>query len=152
MRAVIQRVSQASVAIDGTTVGAIQKGFLVLLGITHEDTQEDVDYLVRKIYNLRVFEDEAGKMNQSIAAINGAILSVSQFTLYGETKKGNRPSFIQAARPDVAIPLYEAFNAGLQAAGIEVATGRFGADMQVSLINDGPVTILIDTKENGPRK
>jgi D-tyrosyl-tRNA(Tyr) deacylase len=147
MRAVIQRVSGASVAIDDKVVGTIQKGFLVLLGITHEDNQEDVAYLVRKIKNLRVFEDEAGKMNQSLEAIEGAVLSVSQFTLYGETKKGNRPSFIQAAPPELAIPLYEAFNEDLRATGIEVATGQFGADMQVSLVNDGPVTILIDTKE-----
>jgi D-tyrosyl-tRNA(Tyr) deacylase len=147
MRAVIQRVSGASVAIDDKVVGTIQKGFLVLLGITHEDNQEDVAYLVRKIKNLRVFEDEAGKINQSLEAIEGAVLSVSQFTLYGETKKGNRPSFIQAAPPELAIPLYEAFNEDLRATGIEVATGQFGADMQVSLVNDGPVTILIDTKE-----
>lgn len=147
MRAVIQRVSQASVSIEENIVGAIQQGFMVLLGITHEDTGDDVAYLVRKIKNLRVFEDEEGKMNRSLESINGAVLSISQFTLYGETKKGNRPSFIQAAPPSIAIPLYEAFNEGLQAEGITVATGKFGADMQVALVNDGPVTIVIDTKE-----
>ncbi|WP_461202437.1 D-aminoacyl-tRNA deacylase [Enterococcus sp. N342-3-1-2] len=147
MKAVIQRVRQASVAIEGTVVGEIEQGLMVLLGITHDDQQEDVDYLIRKIMQLRVFEDEAGKMNRSLAAINGAILSVSQFTLYGDTKKGNRPSFIKAAPPALAIPLYEAFNQGLKESGVTVATGRFGADMQVSLINDGPVTIIIDTKE-----
>lgn len=147
MRAVIQRVSQASVSIEDNIVGVIQQGFMVLLGITHEDTGDDVAYLVRKIKNLRVFEDEEGKMNRSLESINGAVLSISQFTLYGETKKGNRPSFIQAAPPSIAIPLYEAFNEGLQAEGISVATGKFGADMQVALVNDGPVTIVIDTKE-----
>lgn len=147
MKAVIQRVRQASVAIEGIVVGEIEQGLMVLLGITHDDQQEDVDYLIRKITQLRVFEDEAGKMNRSLAAINGAILSVSQFTLYGDTKKGNRPSFIKAAPPALAIPLYEAFNQGLKESGVPVATGRFGADMQVSLINDGPVTIIIDTKE-----
>ena len=147
MRAVIQRVSQASVSIEETIVGAIQQGFMVLLGITHEDTGDDVAYLIRKIKNLRVFEDEEGKMNRSLESINGAVLSISQFTLYGETKKGNRPSFIQAAPPSIAIPLYEAFTEGLKAEGITVATGKFGADMQVALVNDGPVTIVIDTKE-----
>ena len=147
MKAVIQRVRQASVAIEGIVVGEIEQGLMVLLGITHDDQQEDVDYLIRKITQLRVFEDEAGKMNRSLAAINGAILSVSQFTLYGDTKKGNRPSFIKAAPPALAIPLYEAFNQGLKESGVTVATGQFGADMQVSLINDGPVTIIIDTKE-----
>ncbi len=147
MKAVIQRVRQASLAIEGIVVGEIEQGLMVLLGITHDDQQEDVDYLIRKITQLRVFEDEAGKMNRSLAAINGAILSVSQFTLYGDTKKGNRPSFIKAAPPALAIPLYEAFNQGLKESGVTVATGQFGADMQVSLINDGPVTIIIDTKE-----
>ncbi|WP_430610289.1 D-aminoacyl-tRNA deacylase [Enterococcus sp. DIV0876] len=147
MKAVIQRVSQASVAIEGTIVGEIKQGLMVLLGITHEDTQADVDYLIRKIQHLRIFEDDDGKMNRSLSAIDGAILSISQFTLYGDTKKGNRPSFIKAAPPVIAVPLYEAFNQGLTEAGLTVATGRFGADMQVSLINDGPVTIVIDTKD-----
>lgn len=147
MKAVIQRVRQASVSIDDIVVGEIKQGLMVLLGITHEDTQEDVAYLVRKIAQLRIFEDEEGKMNRSISAIDGAILSISQFTLYADTKKGNRPSFIKAAPPAIAVPMYEAFNQGLRATGMTVATGRFGADMQVSLINDGPVTIIIDTKD-----
>lgn len=147
MKAVIQRVSQASVSINDDTVGAVKQGFMVLLGIHQEDTLEDVDYLVRKISMLRVFEDENGKMNKSIQEVSGGILSISQFTLYADTKKGNRPSFIEAARPETAIPLYEAFNEKLQSAGLAVATGKFGADMQVSLINDGPVTIVIDSRD-----
>ena len=143
MRAVIQRVSQASVAIDGEIVGEIQQGFMILLGIHETDTSADVEYLVRKIQKLRIFEDEQRKMNVDIQAVSGSILSISQFTLYAETKKGNRPSFIQAARPEQAIPLYEQ----LEATGIPVATGEFGAQMQVSLVNDGPVTIIIDSKE-----
>lgn len=147
MKAVIQRVKEASVSIAGTTVGDIQQGFMILLGIHAEDTAKDVDYLVRKISLLRVFSDEEGKMNQSILDKKGSILSISQFTLYAETKKGNRPSFIQAARPETAIPLYEAFNEQLEQVGIPVACGKFGADMQVALVNDGPVTIVIDTRE-----
>lgn len=147
MRAVIQRVKSASVAIDEKIVGEINQGFMILLGIHEEDTKEDVDYLVRKIAMMRVFEDEAGKLNLSIDAISGSILSISQFTLYADTKKGNRPSFVKAARPEQAIPLYEAFNDGLRQKGLEVDTGEFGADMQVSLINDGPVTIIMDTRD-----
>ncbi|MBO0448010.1 D-tyrosyl-tRNA(Tyr) deacylase [Enterococcus sp. MJM12] len=147
MRAVIQRVKSASVAIDEKIVGEINQGFMILLGIHEEDTKEDVDYLVRKIAMMRVFEDEAGKLNLSIDAISGSILSISQFTLYADTKKGNRPSFVKAARPEQAIPLYEAFNDGLRQKGLEVETGEFGADMQVSLINDGPVTIIMDTRD-----
>lgn len=147
MRAVIQRVSQASVAIDGEIVGEIQQGFMILLGIHETDTSADVEYLVRKIQKLRIFEDEQRKMNVDIQAVSGSILSISQFTLYAETKKGNRPSFIQAAQPEQAIPLYEQFNQQLEATGIPVATGEFGAQMQVSLVNDGPVTIIIDSKE-----
>lgn len=147
MRAVVQRVSEASVTIDRQVVGEINQGFMILLGIHEEDTLKDVEYLVGKIAKLRVFEDEAGKMNRNIAAVSGSVLSISQFTLYAETKKGNRPSFIKAAKPDIAIPLYEAFNQGLQSEGISVATGEFGADMKVSLINDGPVTIILDTRE-----
>ncbi len=147
MRAVVQRVSEASVAIDRQVVGEINQGFMILLGIHEEDTLKDVEYLVGKIAKLRVFEDEAGKMNRNIAAVSGSVLSISQFTLYAETKKGNRPSFIKAAKPEIAIPLYEAFNQGLQSEGIPVATGEFGADMKVSLINDGPVTIILDTRE-----
>lgn len=149
MRAVLQRVSEASVAIDGVTVGDIGRGFMVLLGIHEEDRSEDVEYLVRKISMMRVFEDENGKMNRSLQdlATGGQILSISQFTLYADTKKGNRPSFIKAARPEQAIPLYEAFNQGLRDAGLKVAVGQFGADMKVSLINDGPVTIILDTHD-----
>ncbi|WP_207694123.1 D-tyrosyl-tRNA(Tyr) deacylase [Enterococcus sp. DIV0212c] len=147
MRAVIQRVSQAEVVIDQKSVGKIEQGFMILLGIHETDTTEDVAYLVRKISKLRVFEDASGKMNLSIQEIQGSILSVSQFTLYADTKKGNRPSFIEAARPEAAIPLYEAFNQQLKELDIPVETGEFGADMAVSLINDGPVTIIIDTKD-----
>ena len=146
MRAVVQRVSEASVTIKGAVVGQINCGYMILLGVHEEDTEKDAEYLVGKIAKLRVFEDDAGKMNRSIEAVSGSILSISQFTLYAETKKGNRPSFIKAARPDVAIPLYEAFNAGLRAQNIPVVTGEFGADMKVSLVNDGPVTIIFDTR------
>ncbi|MDT2757259.1 D-aminoacyl-tRNA deacylase [Enterococcus asini] len=145
MRAVIQRVKEANVTVDGTVLGAIGVGFVVLLGIHEQDSLTDVDYLVRKISLMRVFEDEDGKMNRDLAAVAGSVLSISQFTLYADTKKGNRPSFVKAARPDVAIPLYNAFNEGLIKAGIPVATGEFGANMAVSLVNDGPVTIILDT-------
>lgn len=147
MKAVIQRVSQAKVTIDQTTVGEITHGFMILLGIHQEDNESDVEYLVRKISKLRVFEDHEGKMNQSIQEVAGSILSISQFTLYADTKKGNRPSFIEAARPEVAIPLYELFNEKLKSENIPVETGEFGADMQVALTNDGPVTIIIDTRQ-----
>lgn len=147
MRAVVQRVSQASVTIEDQIIGEIDRGFMILLGIHEEDTQEDADYLIRKIPLLRVFEDEAGKMNQSVQDINGSILSVSQFTLYTDTRKGNRPSFIKAARPETAIPLYEYFNTGLRQAGLTVETGKFGGDMDVALVNDGPVTIIFDTRD-----
>ncbi|EOT40883.1 MULTISPECIES: D-aminoacyl-tRNA deacylase [Enterococcus] len=147
MKAVIQRVKSASVTIDDTIVGIIPQGFMILLGIHEEDTKEDVDYLVRKITMMRIFEDEAGKMNLNIDAVAGSILSISQFTLYADTKKGNRPSFVKAARPEQAIPLYEAFNEGLRQSGLHVETGEFGADMQVALVNDGPVTIIIDTRD-----
>lgn len=143
----IQRVTQAEVVIEQQSVGKIGQGFMILLGIHESDTIEDVAYLVRKISKLRVFEDDGGKMNLSLQEINGSILSVSQFTLYADTKKGNRPSFIEAARPEVAIPLYEQFNKQLKELAIPVETGEFGADMKVSLINDGPVTIIIDTKD-----
>lgn len=147
MKAVIQRVKSASVTIDNQIVGSIQQGFMILLGIHEEDTKEDVDYLIRKITMMRIFEDEAGKMNLNIEAVAGSILSVSQFTLYADTKKGNRPSFVKAARPEQAIPLYEAFNEGLRQSGLQVETGKFGAYMQVALVNDGPVTIIIDTRD-----
>lgn len=146
MRAVVQRVSKASVTIAQQEVGKIDQGLVILLGIHEKDTQDDVDYLVKKIAQMRIFEDEQGKMNRSVEDAEGQILSVSQFTLFADTKKGNRPSFISAARPETAIPLYEAFNEGIRNRGITVATGQFGADMAVSLINDGPVTIIIDSQ------
>ncbi|AUB53738.1 MULTISPECIES: D-aminoacyl-tRNA deacylase [Enterococcus] len=146
MRAVIQRVSQAAVSINEREVGRIDHGLLILLGVHETDTQTDVDYLIKKIAQMRIFEDEQGKMNLSIEDVKGALLSISQFTLFADTKKGNRPSFIAAARPETAIPLYEAFNEGLRQRGITVETGEFGADMAVSLVNDGPVTIIIDSQ------
>ncbi|WP_259014224.1 D-aminoacyl-tRNA deacylase [Emticicia fluvialis] len=147
MIAVIQRVTQASVSIDHAVKGQIGLGFLVLLGITHTDTEEDIDWLSKKITGLRVFGDEEGKMNLDITAVNGDILLISQFTLHASTKKGNRPSFIEAARPEVAIPLYEKMIARLTTGlGKPIETGQFGADMKVSLLNDGPVTIIIDSK------
>ncbi|MFA6060071.1 MAG: D-aminoacyl-tRNA deacylase [Taibaiella sp.] len=147
MRAVLQRVSEASVTIDGQVKGAIQKGLLVLLGIEDADTEEDVIWLSKKIIQMRIFGDEAGLMNLSVLDINGEILIISQFTLHAATRKGNRPSFIKAARPEKAIPLYEQTILQLQSdLGKDVATGTFGADMKVSLINDGPVTIIIDSK------
>ncbi|HYG39486.1 MAG TPA: D-aminoacyl-tRNA deacylase [Cytophagales bacterium] len=148
MVAVIQRVSEASVTINGEVKNAIENGLLILLGITHSDDQEDIDWLSKKIIGLRIFGDEEGKMNLSISDINGDILLISQFTLHASTKKGNRPSFIEAARPEVAIPLYNSFIDKLSnKLGKPVKTGEFGADMKVALINDGPVTILIDTKD-----
>ncbi len=147
MRVVIQRVAHASVTIEGICKSKISKGFLVLLGIEEADGQEDIDWLCKKIVNLRVFEDEAGIMNKSILDEDGEILVVSQFTLMASTKKGNRPSYIRAARHEVSIPLYEQFCQTLsQVLGKDVATGEFGADMKVELLNDGPVTICIDTK------
>lgn len=146
MRVVIQRVSQANVIADGIESGKIKRGFLLLIGVEEEDTSEDVDYLTRKIANLRVFEDEAGKMNLSLRDVEGEILSISQFTLHANTKKGNRPSFVQAAKPEKADALYEELNSNLRNEGFHVETGVFGADMDVALVNDGPVTILIDSK------
>lgn len=147
MIAVIQRVSEASVRIENTIKGSIESGFLVLLGITHEDTLEDVEWLSKKIVGTRVFGDSEGKMNLDLRAINGNILLISQFTLHASTKKGNRPSFIEAARPEIAIPLYEKMIVALATElGTKIETGEFGADMKVSLINDGPVTIIIDSK------
>ena len=147
MRVVIQRSKKASVSINQEIVGAIDHGFVLLVGIGEEDTQEDIEYLVRKISKMRIFEDGEGKMNLSLADVGGEILSISQFTLHANTKKGNRPSFIEAAKPDRAIPLYDAFNQQLREQGFKVEVGQFGADMQVSLVNDGPVTILIDSKQ-----
>ncbi|WP_338876091.1 D-aminoacyl-tRNA deacylase [Spirosoma sp. SC4-14] len=147
MLAVIQRVSQASVTIDNQTKGQIETGFLILLGITHTDSREDVEWLSKKIVGMRIFSDSDGKMNLDLATVGGNILLISQFTLHASTKKGNRPSFIDAARPEVAIPLYETMIAQLSAdLGKPIQTGEFGADMKVSLLNDGPVTILIDSK------
>lgn len=146
MRVVLQRVAHASVTVDGETIGKIQRGFLLLVGVTHDDAMEDMEYLVRKIVQMRIFEDEEGKLNRSIQDIGGEILSVSQFTLYVDTKKGNRPSFSKAAPGDVALEMFEQFNGLLRDTGIPVETGQFGADMKVELLNDGPVTILLDSK------
>ncbi|MDG1189208.1 MAG: D-aminoacyl-tRNA deacylase [Flavobacteriales bacterium] len=147
MRVVIQRVSKASVSIGEEIYSQIQQGLLILLGIENNDTAEDVKWLSNKITNLRILSDENGQMNKSILDVKGQVLVVSQFTLHAKTKKGNRPSFIEAARPEIAIPLYETFIKRLSLdAQQEVQTGKFGADMQVSLCNDGPVTILIDSK------
>lgn len=146
MRVVLQRVAHASVTVDGETIGKIQRGFLLLVGVTHDDAIEDMEYLVRKIVQMRIFEDEEGKLNRSIQDIGGEILSVSQFTLYADTKKGNRPSFSKAAPWDVALEMFEQFNGLLRDTGIPVETGQFGADMKVDLLNDGPVTILLDSK------
>lgn len=147
MRVVIQRVQSASVTINNSVFSAIEKGLLILVGIEETDNAEDIDWLCKKIIDLRIFADEAGKMNLSVKQTNGDILVISQFTLHASTKKGNRPSYIRAARPEVAIPLYENFIAALSALfQKQVKTGVFGADMQVALINDGPVTICIDSK------
>ena len=147
MRVIVQRVSSASVEVEGLIVGSIDKGMMVLVGIEDADTVEDVQWLSSKLTQLRIFNDEAGVMNVSIKDSNGQILLVSQFTLHASTKKGNRPSYIKAARPEMAIPLYERFKEQLEMdLGRSIAAGIFGADMQVSLINDGPVTIFIDTK------
>ena len=147
MRIVLQRVKSASVSIDDVVVGKINQGFLLLVGVGPEDTSDDASYLARKIAGMRIFSDENGKMNLSIDQIGGKILSVSQFTLFADTKKGNRPSFTGAASPDFATNLYEEFNELLRTEyGLTVETGEFGADMQVRLVNDGPVTIILDTK------
>jgi D-tyrosyl-tRNA(Tyr) deacylase len=144
MRAVVQRVAEAAVTVDGATVGAIGPGLVVLLGVAHDDDETTAAALAGKVARLRIFEDAAGQMNRSVLDTGGAVLAVSQFTLLGDTRKGNRPSFIAAARPEVAEPLYERFVAALRELGIEVATGRFRTAMQVALVNDGPVTIWLD--------
>lgn len=147
MRVVIQRVSHASVTIEGNVKSAIKKGYMILLGIGENDTMEDVDWLVKKVIGLRVFDDDEGVMNRSIMEIDGEILVISQFTLMASYKKGNRPSWIHAARHEISVPLYEAFCSHLEKAlGKPVGTGEFGADMKVDLLNDGPVTICMDTK------
>ena len=145
MRCVVQRVTEASVAIDGEIVGRCGKGFMVLIGVHTDDTDKDLAYMAEKIPNLRVFEDDQGKMNLSLKDIGGEILAVSQFTLYGDARGGRRPSFIEAARPEKANPMYEELVKRWRDQGIPVGTGRFGADMKVSLVNDGPVTILMDS-------
>ena len=148
MRAVIQRVTRASCTVDGEITGQIDAGFLVLLGIEDADTDDDLQWLAQKICGLRIFGDENGLMNKALADIGGNILLISQFTLFAQTKKGNRPSFIRAARPDKAIPLYEQMIKTLSAiTGKKIATGIFGADMKIDLLNDGPVTIIMDTKD-----
>ena len=146
MRLVIQRVLESSVKVDGQTVGSIGAGFMVLCGVEDGDTPDDVRYCVEKTAGLRIFEDDAGKMNRSIQDVGGEILAISQFTLHGDARHGRRPSFSAAARPDVAVPMYEEYCRGLRDKGIHVETGIFQADMKVSLINDGPVTLLLDSR------
>ncbi len=145
MRAVIQRVTEARVIVDGDTVGAIGRGLLVLLGVAPGDSAEQASWLAEKLSGLRVFADADGKMNLAVTDVGGAVLVVSQFTLYGDCRKGRRPSFVDAAAPEIAEPLYEAFVRETRSFGVPVATGRFGADMRVELVNDGPVTLIIDT-------
>ncbi|MDC3252757.1 D-aminoacyl-tRNA deacylase [Crocinitomicaceae bacterium] len=147
MRTLIQRVTEASVSIDEKVFGSIEKGLVILIGIESEDTEEDCNWLVHKISKLRIFNDEDGNMNRSIKEANGGFLVISQFTLHASIKKGNRPSYIKAAQPEKAIPLYQKFITDLKATGSYVSTGKFGADMKVSLTNDGPVTIWIDSKK-----
>jgi len=149
MRIVVQRSKQARVEVDSTTVGEISQGLVLLVGIRHEDTEADIRWMADKIVNLRIFEDQEGKMNLSLLDIGGQILSVSQFTLYGDCRKGRRPNFMAAARPEHAEPMVERFNALLREHGIEVQTGRFGAMMDVQLTNWGPVTLVIDSEERG---
>ncbi|MEH6989066.1 D-aminoacyl-tRNA deacylase [Cytobacillus firmus] len=146
MRVVVQRSKEASVTVDGETVGSIKKGFVLLVGVTHEDKEEDAAFLADKIANLRVFEDDAGKMNLSLLDQEGEILSVSQFTLYGDCRKGRRPNFMDAAKPAHAVKIYDAFNRLLEAKGLKVETGEFGAMMDVQLTNDGPVTLILESK------
>ncbi|MBJ7621735.1 D-tyrosyl-tRNA(Tyr) deacylase [Weissella confusa] len=145
MRVVLQRVSSASVTVNDQELGAIGQGYMLLVAVQDADTEAELDYLVRKITGLRVFEDKAGKMNLSIQDVGGSILSISQFTLYADTRRGNRPSFTDAGAPAYAEKMYDQFNTKLAATGLTVATGEFGADMKVSLVNDGPVTIIFDT-------
>ena len=146
MKAVIQRVSEANVKVDGNIVGEISKGLLLLIGIDEEDEKKDADWLVQKILSLRIFGDEEGKLNRSVMDISGGILCISQFTLIADYKKGNRPSFIKAAKPEKAIPLFDYFKTEISKSGLKTESGIFGADMKVSLLNDGPVTIVMDSK------
>jgi len=145
MKAVIQRVSESSVQVDGKTVGQIGKGLMVLVGINENDEKSDADWLVQKILNLRIFGDDEGKLNLSVTDISGEILCISQFTLMADYKKGNRPSFIKAAKPDKAVPLFDYFKEQISKSGLKTESGIFGADMKVSLVNDGPVTIVMDS-------
>lgn len=147
MKVVVQRVKESSVTIDGEIQGSIGKGYMLLVGFCDGDNHEIIDKIVDKIIHLRVFEDEQGKLNLSLNDVNGSILSISQFTLYADCRKGRRPSFITAAKPDIAIPLYDYFNQKIKESGIHIETGIFGADMKVSLINDGPVTIILDSQD-----
>jgi D-tyrosyl-tRNA(Tyr) deacylase len=147
MRAVVQRVTRASVVVGTEVVGAIDRGLLVLLGVAPDDSPDDARWLADKIVGLRIFPDDADKMNRSVADVRGGVLVVSQFTLYGDCRKGRRPSFIGAAGPDIAVPRYEAFVDAVKALGVPTATGRFGAMMQVELVNDGPVTLILDTRD-----
>lgn len=147
MRAVIQKVKYSSVSVDEKIVGKIDKGFMILLGVTHEDGEKEVEWLAKKIKDLRIFEDQDGKMNLSLEDVKGEVLIISQFTLYGDCIKGRRPSFTQAAKPDMANNLYEKFVEKFRSFGIKTETGIFGADMKVELLNDGPVTMIIDTKD-----
>jgi D-tyrosyl-tRNA(Tyr) deacylase len=152
MRAVVQRVSQARVLVDQEVLGQIGRGLLVLLGVTGSDTDEQARWLADKIVGLRIFNDAGGKMNCNLADVGGSVLVVSQFTLYGDCRKGRRPSFIEAAPPEQAVPLYEAFINAVRALGVPTATGRFGAMMQVELINDGPVTLIVDSRQDGSKR
>jgi D-aminoacyl-tRNA deacylase len=145
MRVVVQRSKEASVTVDGETIGSIKKGFVLLVGVTHEDKEENAAFLADKIANLRVFEDDSGKMNLSLLDQEGEILSVSQFTLYGDCRKGRRPNFMEAAKPEHAVKIYDAFNRFLEAKGLKVETGKFGAMMDVQLTNDGPVTLILES-------
>lgn len=146
MKVVVQRSKAAQVTVDGTVVGKINKGYVLLVGITHEDKEEDAEYLAEKVAHLRIFEDENEKMNLSLLDVGGEILSVSQFTLYGDCRKGRRPNFMEAAKPEYAEKIYEQFNSFLRAKGIKVETGKFGAMMDVQLTNDGPVTLIVESK------
>lgn len=146
MKVVVQRVKESNVVIDGKVYNSIKNGLMVLVGFTQDDTSSDIDYIVKKVVNLRIFDDEFGVMNKSVIDVDGSVLSISQFTLYGDARKGNRPSYIKALKGEESIKLYDEFNKKLNEL-VETKTGIFGADMKVSLINDGPVTILIDSKE-----
>jgi D-aminoacyl-tRNA deacylase len=147
MKVVVQRAKHAKVTVNGEVVGSIDHGLVLLVGVTHSDTVEDAAFIADKIAHLRIFEDESGKMNLSVLDVGGEILSVSQFTLYGDCRKGRRPNFMEAAKPDRALPIYEAMNEALRQKGIRVETGKFGAMMEVELINDGPVTLIVESKE-----